>query len=169
MEKFYSNEIIYVSSNPGYWQLVTLSGQTLGKFILRLENGEPIYYMYIVKDQNRGIVGTYDKRYIVIVDTTPIEDWLNNMGYLFKPTTAVLNIDKVRIRENPNLEAKIFDLLNKGDAVDVLDRSSLKVKIDNLEDWWYRVKTADGRTGWVYGAYLTLKDKQGAIKFKEIN
>jgi hypothetical protein len=76
----------------------------------------------------------------------------------------VANAGGVRVRQNANLEAQTLGMLERGDAVEVVDRSGVKEKIGGLEDWWYRVKRArDGLEGWAYGAYLDLAEKQGYI------
>jgi hypothetical protein len=55
-------------------------------------------------------------------------------------------------------------MLERGDPVEAVDRSAVKEKMGEREDWWYRVKRArDGLEGWAYGAYLDLEEKQGYI------
>ena len=70
----------------------------------------------------------------------------------------------MRVRENPNLEAQTFGFLEKEEALEVTDRSGVKVKVGELENWWYRVKRkSDGLEGWSYGAFLQLAETQGPI------
>lgn len=102
----------------------------------------------------------------VVVDATPLREWLDGKGLLFRKTTGVVNAAEVRVRENPNLQAFVYGKLGKGDVVEVLDRSGIKEKIGNVEDWWYEVRRKpDGLKGWTYGAYVDLAEKQGDLKY----
>ena len=79
---------------------------------------------------------------------------------LFRPTTAVLNDDRVRMREWPLLDAKHLAFLEEGEEVEVLDRSGIKVKIGDMEDYWYKIKRSGGQTGWSYGYFLDLAEAE---------
>jgi len=84
-------------------------------------------------------------------------DVLDSLGLLFKPTTATANDSRVRIREWPLLDAKHLDYLTKGDKLEILDRSGIKVKIGDMEDYWYKLRrVSDGMEGWSYGAFIDL-------------
>lgn len=100
----------------------------------------------------RGVSTGYD---VAIVDATALRRWLDGLGLLFHATTAVVNAPEVRVRENPNLQAYVFGTVGRGDVVAVLDRSGVKERIGDTEDWWYGVRrTRDGLEGWMYGAFL---------------
>jgi hypothetical protein len=62
----------------------------------------------------------------------------------------------VRIRYNPYLDDEIVGVLNKKDKVTVFDQSSFTQKIENMESYWYKVRTGNNVEGWVFGGYLTL-------------
>jgi hypothetical protein len=48
--------------------------------------------------------------------------------------------------------------LNKADKVEVLDRSSVKMKIGSLNDYWYKIRIfSDGLEGWCFGGYLEIE------------
>lgn len=92
-----------------------------------------------------------------IVDTTPFRDWLNAKGLLFKPTTGMANDNNLRVRENPNLEAEIFGVLSKGDAVEVLDRTGIQDTIGDKTAYWYKVRRkSDGLEGWAFGGFIDV-------------
>ena len=85
---------------------------------------------------------------------------LEELGLLYHPTTAILNDDRVRMREWPLLDAKHLAFLEEGEEVEVLDRSGIKVKIGDMEDYWYKIKRSDGQTGWSYGYFLDLAEAE---------
>jgi hypothetical protein len=74
----------------------------------------------------------------------------------FHSQNAVINDSKVRVRNEPLLTAAIVSQLEKGDSVTVLSRSATRVPVGSTSNYWYRVRTADGREGWTYGAFVTL-------------
>jgi hypothetical protein len=123
---------------------------------------EEIPICYFSEDLSRGLARTGNS--VAIVDTTSFRDWLNQQNLLFRPTTAVSTESRVRIRENPNLEAQTFGHLERGDELEVTDRSGIKVKIGEMTDWWYRIRRkSDGLEGWAYGAFLKLASYQGEL------
>ncbi len=94
----------------------------------------------------------------LLLDTTAFRDKLDNMGYIFNPTTGIMNNSNVRMRENPNLQAQSLGYLQKGDKVEILDRSGIKVQIGNMNDWWYKVRTEDGTEAWAYGYFIDVEE-----------
>jgi hypothetical protein len=76
--------------------------------------------------------------------------------FRFHEKTGVLNDSNARVREFPNLDARVLGTLQKGSKVVVVDRSSLKVQIGALNDYWYSIKTPTDIEGWLYGAYVDL-------------
>ncbi len=67
---------------------------------------------------------------------------------------AAINDSRVRIRSEPNLKCETLDYVNKGDSVKILDRSTDKQQIGDMNDYWYNVELQNGTKGWVYGAYI---------------
>ena len=78
----------------------------------------------------------------------------------FHQTTATLNDDRVRMREWPLLDAQHVAFLEQDEEVKVLDRSGIKVQIDDMNDYWYKLKRADGTEGWTYGYFLDLAEEE---------
>lgn len=85
---------------------------------------------------------------------------MDELNLLFHQTTATLNDDRVRMREWPLLDAQHVAFLEKDEEVEVLDRSGIKVQIDDMNDYWYKVKRVDGQIGWTYGYFLDLAEKE---------
>ena len=77
-------------------------------------------------------------------------------------TTRVYTwIDKLRMREMPDTKSNIIKELSAGDPLIFLnERSDFTQKITlrgiAFDEPWLKVKTSDGKTGWVYG---------GGVKF----
>ena len=113
-----------------------------------------------------GLCDIDNKAYLV--DATPLRNWLMTHNLLFKETTAKVTDTHIRVRENPNLQAKHMGFLEKGDTVKVLDRSGPKETIDPWgEHPWYRiVRESDGLSGWCFGAFLNLAEEQGELRYK---
>jgi len=75
--------------------------------------------------------------------------------------TGIVTGDSLNVRQSPNTSAKILTQLAKGVEVVIVDASGD----------WYKI-TYDGITGWVFGQYVSLKDKQaatGTVNAEEVN
>jgi hypothetical protein len=69
---------------------------------------------------------------------------------------ATVNDSNVRIRREPTLTGTQVGKLQKGDTVTVLEKSSAKMKVGTMDDYWYRIRTDTGLDGWSYGAFLDV-------------
>ncbi len=64
----------------------------------------------------------------------------------------------MRVRAVANLQGETLGYLEKGDRVEVLARSTEKMVVGEMNDYWYRVRrVSDDLTGWSYGYYLQLE------------
>lgn len=72
-------------------------------------------------------------------------------------TVLYVNIDKLKLRESPDLKGELLEELSLGEKVmfdgEVTD-SLYTLNLGRVEvtEPWVKVKTWKGRTGWVYGA-----------------
>lgn len=65
---------------------------------------------------------------------------------------------RVRVWSAGNLQSDTLGYLEKGDRVEILEQSKEKVKMDTMNEYWYRIKRqSDGLTGWAYGGFLKLE------------
>jgi hypothetical protein len=139
------------------WELVDLRGQTLATLRLDLA-GLKTQYLWFSADLGRA-VACYDSGLnpqAVLVDASPLRRWLEREALLFQPRQGRLNDSRVRLRERPHLEAKTLGYLEKGQVVEVLERSGAPVRLQGMEAYWYRVRTVDGIDGWSYGQFIDL-------------
>ncbi|MFN0119724.1 MAG: SH3 domain-containing protein, partial [Blastocatellia bacterium] len=61
----------------------------------------------------------------------------------------------VRMRDTPQTGGGEIAKLSIGTVVEVLEQTATKEKIGATEDYWLRVATGDGKTGWLFGG-LTI-------------
>jgi uncharacterized protein YgiM (DUF1202 family) len=74
---------------------------------------------------------------------------------------AVIVGETIRIRSDAKTTAKVVFTLNTGEAVNIISKTDKRTIIpldndycDKYGYYWYKIKTADGLSGWVYGAFL---------------
>jgi len=72
--------------------------------------------------------------------------------------TAVVLSGGTVIRIHPYLYSAKVDELNKAAVVSIIDKSSEKQWIGKSNDYWYKVKTSDSISGWVFGQNLKILD-----------
>ena len=70
--------------------------------------------------------------------------------------TGILNDSNVRIRAIPSLSGEQLGFLDKNDRVEILDKTSEKMQVLEMNDYWFRMKTAEGVSGWVYGYFIDV-------------
>ncbi len=64
----------------------------------------------------------------------------------------------VRLRSAPQTTAEEVVRLPLGTAVQVLEQSTGKEKTGQSDDYWYRVTTAEGKSGWLFGSLSATFD-----------
>jgi hypothetical protein len=70
---------------------------------------------------------------------------------------GVVNDQGVRIRKEPTLEGAQIGSLSKGERVTVLGRTDAKMKMGEMEAYWYFIHTEKGLEGWAYGFYIDVE------------
>ena len=169
MVRFLTNEVFLSPPRLGnLWYLWHIDGRMLARveFFFRSPYHNAVTIILtedlthaIVEFANRGKLGNLRERGTLLLDSTNFRDYLLERGWLFEPREGVLNASRVRMRENPNLQATHLRFLEKGERVEVLDRSGLRMQIGEMNTYWYKVRTADGEEGWSYGAFIDLGEK----------
>lgn len=72
---------------------------------------------------------------------------------------AIIMGEGVRMREFPELSAKIVSVLNAGKLVDLLDVTQERFRLNESYEYgyhWFKVSVREGHEGWVYGEYVYL-------------
>jgi hypothetical protein len=116
--------------SPDKQYALFFDGETLDKF-MRVYVCRILYYE---RDEDGAIV----------FEATPENDNI----------IADVNDDRVRVRSGPGLDSNTLGYVNRGDMVKIYERGEKKQRIENMNAYWYRIKTAEDQEGWVYGAFL---------------
>lgn len=69
---------------------------------------------------------------------------------------AYCTVENLRVRSRPGTGYAIIGNLRYNEPVIILERDSKKRVVEGQEQYWYKIKRADGTVGWSYGAYLEL-------------
>jgi hypothetical protein len=69
----------------------------------------------------------------------------------------------VRVRIMPNTTAEEVTRLGVGTVVQELEQSASNERIGSAQDYWYRISTADGRAGWVFGGFTAPFDANNSV------
>ena len=77
---------------------------------------------------------------------------------------GVVNTDRLRFRSLNDLHSKTLRYLDRGIIVVILSRDKYRVKINEIEDYWYNIEF-EGIKGWVFGYYLDIYSSYDDAKF----
>ena len=111
----------------------------------------PVFVFFLVF----GIACQKNDKATVVLQDTSIEKYPQTEKSTSNTNLAVTVTDNnVRIRSQPHLDGEILGTLTSGTVGTVLAESHLRM-IHGETHPWYKVKTADGITGWIYGKYLS--------------
>ncbi len=79
---------------------------------------------------------------------------------------GIVLVDKTAMRVDPLLNSSVVLYMNKGEQVIITDKSTLKTWVGNNEHYWYKVKFANGFSGWIYGMNLKIfpENDSAAVK-----
>ena len=159
--RFLTNSVLLVPpqySGQERWRVYDVEGEQVGEVSFRISAGDPLFFWFTT-DLKRAVVclrGRVNPE-SAVVNTEDFRRWLQREGHLFTPTRGALNDGRVRVRTYPTLEAEIVGHLDRGDRVEVLERSGQRVSIGSMNDFWYLVRREDGLSGWSYGHFIDLR------------
>jgi len=140
------------------WRLVNVEGTEVGEVAFRIPGADPLFFWF-TPELRRAVVcirGQVNPE-TAVVNTESFRKWLQREGHLFTPGRGVLNDNRVRVRAYPTLGAGILGHVERGQQVEVLERSGLRESIGEMNDFWYRIRTEEGLEGWSYGHFLDLR------------
>ncbi|MCF6334114.1 MAG: SH3 domain-containing protein [Spirochaetales bacterium] len=153
---FINNELFLYTTSSKYqmYSVFNIKGEELLKFKYVPEDGNMHSYGFVKIEDSE-----YGNNFGILMKAEGEIEALRDLGLLFKPTTGTANDSRVRIREYALLEAKHLGYLSTGDKLEILDRSGIKVKIGDMEDYWYKIRRpSDGMEGWSYGAFIDVDE-----------
>jgi len=78
-----------------------------------------------------------------------------------KDTYGIIHKGYTAMRIDPMIFAGIITVLNKGTSVEVLEKSKEKGWVGKTSDYWYKIRTNDGITGWVFGQNISIHYSKG--------
>lgn len=114
---------------------------------------------------NRGFPMRCDNLWQSMIGTILILAWLvavrgSALGAIIdvqsdRAAERITIVSNARLRMSPQATEEEVARLPLGTIVLVLDQSAAKEKIGSIEDFWYHVKTADGKSGWLFGGLTT--------------
>jgi cell wall-associated NlpC family hydrolase len=76
-------------------------------------------------------------------------DFLDVKEVIKKPvaTSGIVTVETLNVRSKADLDAGVVTKLKEGDKISILLKS----------DDWYKIKSSDGETGWVYAEYISTR------------
>lgn len=77
---------------------------------------------------------------------------------------GVVNVDRLRFRADNDLHSKTLRYLDKGTIVSILKKDNKRVKIGEMEGYWYQIEYS-GITGWVFGYFLDIFSRYQNAEF----
>ena len=76
---------------------------------------------------------------------------------------GVVNVNRLRLRSDSDLYSKTLRYFDKGEVLRILDKKDIRVRIDDVDDYWYYVEV-EGVKGYVFGFYVDIySDYENAI------
>jgi len=82
-----------------------------------------------------------------------------------KVTASVLNV-----RNISSQGGTVVGTVRRGDILQVIDKSPQESEIDGLTNYWYKVAMPKGKTGWIFGGYLTFElNLESGLRWRTVN
>ncbi len=115
------------------------------------------YYFYIKGNANDLYHELQKNKDIYEVDVTAIElkpEEVNN-NIINSRAAKLCKISKeTKVYNKPEFNSEVITELKKGGEIEVRAISEQYIKKDRITDYFYKVKTKDGKEGWVFGYYV---------------
>lgn len=71
---------------------------------------------------------------------------------------GIIQADDINIRVEPHIKAKVIGKLERYEFVYCIGKTQEKEKINEEEEYWYKIHNCDNKEGWVYGKYIRYID-----------
>jgi hypothetical protein len=86
--------------------------------------------------------------------------------------TYVSLVDNLFLRKGPGKQDEVIMKLKKGDFLEIISHEPKIALVNDMEDYWYKVRTGGKMTGYVFGYYIapveipfTISEKLGVVLF----
>lgn len=143
------------------------------KIITTLIEGKDKEYVTLLADgdyscsQGTELIEFLDKNGNIINDSAKKpkhnkQQIINALKTYTKPVISIFpqkgkdNEDYVWIRQKPDLMGKRLGKLMKGQVVTITAKSSDRMLIGNMYNYWYKIETQAGIVGWSYGHFIDI-------------
>jgi uncharacterized membrane protein len=73
-----------------------------------------------------------------------------NTGETLNTNASIRATNGANVRQSPTISATIVDKLSNKERVFIIDTSSNSDNVNGQNGYWYRVRTKDGRVGYVW-------------------
>jgi hypothetical protein len=93
---------------------------------------------------------------------------IKNDASVPKDTYGIIIKGYSALRIEPMIYASVVMYLNKGESVEVMERSKDKNWVGKIHDSWYRIRTRDGNTGWVFGENIVIHTSENRVKIDKL-
>lgn len=91
----------------------------------------------------------------------------------FQPGQAKVTASVLNIRNIASSGGEVIGSVKRGDLVDVIERSKSQSKIDDVTDYWYKIKYTEKKeekTGWLFGGFLSFElNMESGLRWKNLN
>ncbi|MBI5206377.1 MAG: SH3 domain-containing protein [Candidatus Firestonebacteria bacterium] len=71
----------------------------------------------------------------------------------------------IRVRQDKTISSKVIGNVFKGEKITIYERSKEKEKIQEMEDYWYKIDYK-GEKGWLYGYFFIAEEPVENLKAK---
>lgn len=85
-------------------------------------------------------------------DTPTATEYFSNKGVVM----GMVNDDEVNVRAKASLTSPVMARVNRGAEATVIGRSASKEKVGSQTHYWYEVRLASGKDGYIYGQFIDL-------------
>ncbi|MBN2158861.1 MAG: SH3 domain-containing protein [Spirochaetes bacterium] len=93
----------------------------------------------------------------------------NNEGEISPDSYGIVLRGFTAMRIDPMIFAGIVAQLEKGTSVDILDKSETKTWVGKTSGYWYRVRTKEGITGWIFDQNISIHHSKKDSKDRVIS
>lgn len=91
----------------------------------------------------------------------------------FQPGQAKVTATTLNVRNISSTGGEVVGTLNRGDIIDVIERSKSQSTVDDIEDYWYKVNFSvkkERKTGWVFGGFISFElNMESGLRWKNLS